>query len=269
LFLNLVMLASAIAFVIRLIVDVVVSVFRVPVRVAHLVFLVHIGLGTPHFSAAVGVLLGRERSSILGNVHLIFCHGEVETRVHLVFEESVGHTEIVIGVNTNGQIAGNGIPRVLMQFPNRSITPVHHGHFIIDTSRPEDFNFLTFGVSHNLTQDVGLIGFIENIDTVVHNEVSVIDFFVRGKTHSLDFKDLTAGDTWHTTHNFFSISRLGAVVPWDAHLSIQLLNVFHSPGSIVCGNGARLTNGVDVPHVVNWRRRAAVISLQICINVLG
>ena len=118
------------------VVDVLVRILGVPFGVAHLVFLGQVCLGSPHLLGAVRVLRGGELSLTLRDVHLIISHQVVKTGVHLILEPSVWYTQVVIGMDTDGQLTGNGIPRVLVHLPNRGITECHLGHFIVHTSLP-------------------------------------------------------------------------------------------------------------------------------------
>jgi hypothetical protein len=149
-------------------------------------------------------------------------------------------------------------------FPNvicviSSYVPAGH-----NTSR-----LFALGAGDNLARDVGLVSLVEHVEFVVDDEVGKIDFLIGGQAHLLNAESFSAGDAGHAAHNLLNISRLGAVVPGSSHLPIQLLNVFHSPGSIVGRNGTRLSDGVDVAHVVNgwWGRR--VEGLQVSENVLS
>lgn len=254
---------------ILLIVDVVVSVLGVPLWVAHRVLLGHIGLRAPHLGGTVRVLWGGELSLALGDVHLIVSHQVMKTGVHLVLEPSVWHTQVVIGMDTDGQLTGNRIPGVLVHLPNRGITKGHLGHFIVDTCGPKHFDFLSLGVSYNLTANVGLISFIEDIDTHVDNDVSEINFFIGGQTQLLDSESFTTSKAGSTSEQLINISGLGHVIPRSSHLTVKFLDVFHGPGSIIGWNGAGLSNGVDVSHIVDWWWGVRVERLNVSVDVLS
>jgi hypothetical protein len=85
-----------------LVVDIVVRVFWIPVGVTELILFKQVFLGTPHFFAAVWVFRRGEWSGIFWDVHLILSHKVVNTRVHLVLEEGVWHTQVVVWVCSNG-----------------------------------------------------------------------------------------------------------------------------------------------------------------------
>ena len=140
-----------------------------------------------------------------------------------------------------------------MHLPDRSVTVGHLGHFIISTSRPQYLNLLTFRVSDDLSANVGLVCLVENVDAEVNNQVSIINFFIRSETKLLDSESLTPGQAWHASHQLLNISGLSCVIPRSTHLTIELLDVFHCPSSIVCWNGSRLADRMDVTHIVNGR----------------
>ena len=140
-----------------------------------------------------------------------------------------------------------------MHLPDRSVTVSHLGHFIISTSRPQYLNLLTFGVSDDLSANVGLVSLVENVDAKVNNQVGIVDFFIRSETKLLDTESLTPGQAWNASQKFLNVCRLSCVIPRSTHLAIQLLDVFHCPCSIVCWNGSRLADGMDVTHIVNGR----------------
>ena len=95
-------LAIAGSLVVFSVVDVVVSVLGIPVGVTHLVFLDEVLLRFPYVVVAVGVLRRGERSYVFRNVHLVLSHEVVDPRVHLVLEESVGNTQIIVRMNSDG-----------------------------------------------------------------------------------------------------------------------------------------------------------------------
>ena len=140
-----------------------------------------------------------------------------------------------------------------MHLPDRSVTVSHLGHFIISTSRPQYLNLLTFRVSDDLSANVGLVCLVENVDAKINNQVGIIDFFIRSETKLLDTESLTPGQAWHTSHQLLNICGLSSVIPGSTHLAVELLDVFHCPCSIVCWNGSRLADGMDVTHIVNGR----------------
>ena len=59
------------------------------------------------------------------------------------------------------------------------------------------------------------------------------------------------------------------MVPVGAVLTIQLLDVLHCPWAIVGWNRSRLSDGMDVPHVVNGRGWVGVECLNVRVHVLG
>jgi len=156
-----------------------------------------------------------------------------------------------------------------VHFPNRSVTIGHLGHFIIGTGWPEDFDLLSLGVRHDLTADVGLVGLIEYIDSHVDDHVRVINLFVRRESELLDTESLTTSQSWHASQELFNVGRLHGVVPGSAHLPVELLDIFHGPGAIVCWDGATLSHGVDVTHIVDRRRRVRVERLDVSVDILS
>lgn len=125
------------------VVDVVMSALWIPVRVPHFVLVLEVLLGSPSLRRAVWVLRRWEWTFILWNVNLILRHQVVQSGVLLVFEPSVRNTEIVVGVDNEGQLTWDWIPRVLVHFPNGRITENHLGHLIIGTRWPENLCLLT------------------------------------------------------------------------------------------------------------------------------
>jgi len=246
-----------------------VSIVGVPVGIAHGIFFGKILLGSPHLLRAVRVLLCREWTLVFWDVDLILGHQVMNTRILLVLEEGVGDTEIVIGMNTDGQLTWNRIPRVLVHFPDRGVTICHHGHFIISTGRPQDFNLLTLGVSNDLSANISLVSFIEDIDSHIDDKVRVINLFIGGKTKLLNTKSLTSSEPWNTSQKLLDVSRLGCVIPRSAHVTVKFLDILHGPGAIVCRDGSRLSNRMDVSHVINGRRRVRVECLDVSIKILG
>jgi hypothetical protein len=181
-------------------INIVVSVFGVPLRVAHLIFFEQVFLRTPHLFRTVRILRSGEGPFVFGDVHLIVTHEVMDSGIHLVLKPGVWDSQIVIGMNTDGKLSGNRIPGVLVHFPNRSVSVAHLSHFIISCRRPKHFDLLSLGVSDDLTAAVGLVGFIEDIDSEVHNHVREVNFFIRGETELLDAEGLSSGEAGHTAH---------------------------------------------------------------------
>ena len=250
------------------VVDVVVGVRRVPVRIAHGILVCKVLLRAPHLLRAVRILLRGERSCVLWDVHLIIGHEVVETRVLLVLEPGVGHTKVVVRMNTDGQLARNRIPRVLVHLPNGRVTVGHLSHLIVSAGGPQNLNLLTFGVGDNLAADIGLVSLIEHINAHVDHHVGVVDFFIWSETELLDAKCLTSSKARNSSHHLFNIRRLQSVVPGSAHVAIEFLNVFHSPSTVVCWDRARLPHRMNVTHVVDRRRRVRVERLDVGVDVL-
>lgn len=250
-------------------VNIVVRVFGIPVGVAHLIFFQQVFLRTPHVFRAMRVFGTGVWPLVLRDVDLIISHEIVNTRVHLVLKPGVRDTQIVIRMNTDRKLSGNRIPGVLVHFPNGSVSVNHLGHFIISCRRPEDFNLFSLGVSNNLTTAVGLVRFIKDIDSEVHDHVSKINFFVRGETQLLNAECFTTGETRNATHNFFNIGALSGVIPRSAHLSVGFFDIFHRKWSIIGRNRSRLSDRVDVTHIVNWWWRIAVERLYVGVDVLS
>lgn len=251
-----------------LLIDIVMGAFWVPVGVTHVVFVGQVFLWSPHLLGAVWVLLRWERSLALWNVDLVLCHQVMESRIHLVLEPSEGHTEIVVGMDTNGQFTWNGIPRILVHVPNWSVTVGHLRHLIVGSRWPENFNLFSLGVGNDLPADVGLVGLVEDIDAHVDNHVCVVNLLGRGEAHLLDAESLTAGKPRHATHELIDVSRLWNVVPVSSQISVQFLDVLHGPGAVVCWDWTRLPDWMDVSHVINRRRWVRVECLDIRIHVL-
>ena len=251
------------------IVDVVVGVLGVPVWIAHGILFCQVLLWTPHLLRAVWVLLGWEWTLVLWNVHLILGHEVVQTRVLLVLEPCVGDTEIVVWVDTDGQLTWNGIPRVLVHLPDRRVTVRHLRHFIVGACWPQNLNLFALRVCDDLAADVGLVSLIEHIDTQVNYKVSVVNFFIGCETELLNTEGFTSSETWHTAKKLLNISRLWSVIPGCPHVSVQFLDVLHRPRTIVCWNGTRLTHGMNVSHVVNGRGWVRVERLDVRVDVLS
>ena len=99
------MLAQILARVLTLevvpVVDIVVSVFRVPVRIAHRILVRQIFLRSPHVFRAVRVGFAWEWTLVLWDVYLIIGHQVMYTGVLLVLEPSIGDTKIVVRVDTD------------------------------------------------------------------------------------------------------------------------------------------------------------------------
>jgi len=252
-----------------LVVNIVVSVFGVPFGIAHLIFFEEILLRTPHLFRTVRVLRAGEWPLVFGNVHLIVSHEVVNTGVHLVLEPGVWHSQVVIGMNTDRQLSGNRIPGVLVHFPDGGVTVAHLSHLIVGCRGPQDFDLLSLGVGHDLTAAVGLVRFIEHIDSEVHNHVSEVNLFIRSQTELLNTKGFSSGEAGNATHDFLKVGGLEGVIPRSSHLSVGFLDIFHGERSIIGRNGSRLSNGVDVTHIVNGRSRVAVERLDVSVDVFG
>lgn len=171
-----------------LVVDVVVGVLWIPVGVTHLVFLNKVLLRFPDVAVSMRVLNCREWSGIFRNVHLVLSHDVMQSAVLLVLEPSVRNTQIIIRMNSDGQLSWNGIPRIFVHFPNGGVSIHHLGHFIEGSRGPEDLNFFSLLVSDDLSAHISLISLVENINTKVHNKIGVINFFMGSKTELLDSK---------------------------------------------------------------------------------
>ena len=140
---------------------------------------------------------------VFGNENLIVSHEVVNTRIHLVFEPSVWHTQVVIGMNTDGELSRNRIPGVFVHFPDGSVTVAHLSHFIVSCRRPQHFDLFSLRVGHDLTAAVGLVRFIEDINSEVYNHISEVDFFIRGETELLNAEGFSSGEARDTSHDFF------------------------------------------------------------------
>ena len=81
----------------------------------------------------------------------------MNTRVLFILEESVGNTEIIVWMYTDWELTWNRIPWVLVHFPDWGITIGHLRHFVISASWPQHLYFLSLGVGHNLSANVGLV----------------------------------------------------------------------------------------------------------------
>lgn len=172
-------------------------------------------------------------------------------------------------MDTNGQLTRNWIPGVLVHFPNGRITERHLCHFIISASRPENFNFFAFRVRNDLTANISLIGLVEDIDSIIYDDVGKVNLFIWRKTHLLNSKCFTTSQARSTSEKLFDIGGLGHVVPGRSHLTIELLDVLHGPRSIIGWNGARLSDGVDVSHVVDGWRWVRMECLDVRVDVLS
>lgn len=237
--------------VVFFLVDVVVGALWIPFGVAQLVIFLEVLLWSPHLLGAVWVLLGGEWSDILWDEHLIVNHHVVNSGVHLVFEPSERHSQVVIWMDTDGQLSWNWIPRVFVHFPDRSIAEHHHGHFIVSAAWPQDLDFLSFRVRNDLATDVGLVCFVEHVDTAVYNQIGEVNLLVWSEAKLLNSESLTTGQAWNSSHDLLDVSALSAEVPWGTHVAVQLLDVLHCPWSVIRGNRARLSGWVDVAHVVD------------------
>jgi len=221
------------SFEIALVIDIVIGVLWVPVGVAHLVFLHKVVLWSPHFLRAEWIFLGWERSVLLRNIHLILSHQVMNTGIHLVLEEGVRHTEIVVWMNSDWQLTRNWIPWVLMLLPDWGITEGHHGHFIISSRWPKNLNLLSLGIGNNLPAKVCLVSLVEDINTIIDYDISEINFLLWGEAHLLDSQCFLSGETWCSSHQFLDIGRLRSVVPWTSHLTVHLSDIFHCVWSVI------------------------------------
>ena len=178
--------AAALSFEIAFVINVVLGVLWIPVRVAELILLQKVLLWSPESLVAVRVFLRWERSHIFWDVHLILSHHVVESRVHLVLEEGVWYTEIVVRMDSNWQLSRNRIPRVFVHLPDRGVSEHHHCHLIISGRWPKDFYLLALRIGYYLSGEVSLVSFVKNINTVVDDDVSEINFFIRGQSKLLN-----------------------------------------------------------------------------------
>jgi hypothetical protein len=169
---------GALSFEIALVIDIVLGVFWIPFRVTELIFFLEILLWSPEFFAAMRILLGWEWSDIFWNIHLIFSHHMMDSGIHFILEPGEWDTEIIIWMDSDWQLSRNRIPRVFVHFPNRSISKDHHCHLIISCRWPKHLDLLSLGISNNLSSEISLITFIKDINTVVDNKISVINFFI-------------------------------------------------------------------------------------------
>ena len=257
------------AHVVLFLVDVVVGALWVPFWVAHLVFFLEVLLWSPHLLGAVLVLLAGEWSDVLWNVHLIVGHEVVDSGVHLVFEPRERHTQVVIWMDTDRQLSWNRIQRVLVHFPDWGIAEDHHSHFIVSATWPKDLDILSLRVRNDLTGNVGLVCFIEHVDTAVNDQVGEVNFLVWREAKLLNSESFTTGQAWNSSHDLLDVSALSAEIPRGTHVTIQLLDVLHCPCSIVRWDWARLSGWVDVTHVVDRSWWVAVRCLVLGVVVLG
>ena len=235
-----------------LVVDVVVSILWVPVWITHLILLKEILLWSPLLGAAVWVLLRWEVSLVLWDEHLIFDHAVMDTVIHLIFEPGVWYTQVIIWLHSDWKLSRNWIPRVLVHLPDGGVSEDHLGHFIVGTRWPHDFDLFTLGVGDNLSSKVSLVTFIEHIKSVVDNEVAEVNLFLWGEAQLLNSKGFLSGEAWGSSHDLLDISGLGTVIPRHLHVTDHLLDVFHSVWTIVWWDWTRLSNWVNMSHVVEW-----------------
>jgi hypothetical protein len=252
-----------------LVIDIVVSVLWEPVWITHLVFFEQILLGSPQVFVAMWVLLRWEVSNIFWNEHLILSHQVMNTHIHLVLEESVWNTQVVIWMHSQWKLSWNWIPWVLVHFPDWGITESHHGHLIISCCWPENLDLFSLRVGDNLSGEIGLVSFVENVNTVVDDDVSEIDFFFWGESKLLNSQCFLSGQTWSSSHNFLNISRLWSMIPWTFHLTIHLSDVFHSVRTIIWWDWSTLSNRMNMSHVIHWRWWVGMLSLNDFIVVFG
>ena len=129
----------------------------------------------------------------------------MQSRILLVFEPSVGHSEIVVWVNTNGQLTWNWIPRVLMHLPNGRVTIGHLRHFVVSSCGPKHFDLFAFRVGNDLSADVGLICLVEYVDPHIDHHIGEVNLFDWVHAELLDTKTLTTGESGHTAHQLVDI----------------------------------------------------------------
>ena len=92
-----------------------------------------------------------------------------------------------------------------MHLPDRSVTVSHLSHLIVGTGGPQYFDLLSLGVGDNLTADVGLVGFVEDIDSHVDDHIGIVNLLIWSETELLDSESLTTGKSWSTSHKFIDI----------------------------------------------------------------
>ena len=85
----------------------------------------------------------------------------------------------------------------------------------------------------------------------------------------LNTESFSSGQAWDSSHEFLYIGALSSGIPRSSHLTVELLNVFHGPGAIISGDGARLSNGMNMSHVIDGRGRVRVEGLNVSVNVLS
>lgn len=187
------------------IVDVEVGVLGVPLWIAEAVLFLQVFLWSPELGTAVRVLLCWERSGVLWDVHLIVRHHVVDTVVHLVLEEGVGHTQVVVWLHSDGQLTGDWIPRVLVHLPNWCITESHLGQLIVGGSRPQDLDLFALGIGDDLSGKVCLVTLVEDIESIVDDQVGEVDLLLRGESELLDPECLLARQTRCASHELLDV----------------------------------------------------------------
>lgn len=176
------------------------SSFWIPIRITHVIFVGQVFLWSPHFFRAMRILLRWVWPIALGDVDLVLCHQVVQSGILLVFKPCVGHSKIVIWMNTNRQLTWNWIPRILMHLPDWCITISHLSHFIISSCWPEYFYLFSFRVGNDLSTNICLICFIEYINSHVNNHVGIVDLLNRIQAKLLNTKTFTTSESWNSTH---------------------------------------------------------------------
>mmetsp|Transcript_8478 Transcript_8478/g.14248 ORF Transcript_8478/g.14248 Transcript_8478/m.14248 type:complete len:307 (-) Transcript_8478:105-1025(-) len=251
------------------VVDVVVGVLGVPVGVSELILLNKVFLRSPEGSGAVGVLLIGEVSIGLVDVHLVLGHLEVDTAINLVLKPGSGHSQVVVGVNSDGQLSGDGVPRVLVELPLGRVSEGHLGHLVVGRRRPKNLYPLSLRVGDDLAGSVGLVTLVEDVDAHVDDHVGEVDLLLGGESNLDDSVGLLSGQAGRPPHQLFNVGVLGRVVPGAPQVSVDLLDILHAVGAVVGGEGSTLPHGMEVTHVVGGTNGLSVHTLDEVVVLLG
>ena len=131
-----------------------------------------------------------KRTDVFRDVRLIQSNHHLCTPFSLILKPCIWHSQIEISCHFNGRVSPKeNLPMIINCFKDWGKVDIQNWQ-IFETHRvPENLNFLSFWVGHNLSGYVDTIRCIKYIVTHMISQIGISDLFVGSKTHLYDMFD--------------------------------------------------------------------------------
>ena len=135
-----------------------------------------------------------EGTDLFGDVHLVDGNDHLGRPLGLIFEPSVGHSQVKIASYFDGRISPEeDFPVIIDGFKDWGEVDVQLREILKAHGVEEDFYFLCLRVGDHLAGDVDSVRLVEDIESDMVGEVGVSDLLERGESDLDDVLDLSAG----------------------------------------------------------------------------